>query len=700
MPGPAAATGLGYPPAARLELVEVLHGHPVADPYRWLEEPAAPETVTWQRAQDELFQRERAAWPDREALHARLGELVAVTHLSSPRQFGDRSFYLRLEPGWDHAVLLAVAGNSERVVFNPLAWDPTGATTLEAWQPDWAGELVAIQFSVGGVEDCQLVVLRTDTGQIVDGPIDRVRRSSVAWLPDGRQFYYVRRLDPRLNPGEERYHRRVNLHRLGTPADADPVIFGEGRDRTSFYGVAIHPAASLLVLTASAGAGSGSSQDVWIADVRSDDAHRPVLRPLQVGRGGGARVHLSSHAAGSVLYLQTDGQAGRGRIATVPAADPDFPQHELVPEDPCAVITDFAILDHPELAEPLALISRCRHGMSEMEVLALADGSSRGRVELPGPGVTGNVSVGDGGRTAWFRYSDPARPSVVLRFDAATRTVQRWQPGGARVGEPAPGADVLTRQVTFRSADGTQVRMFVISSAGHPDRPRPAVLTGYGGFGAVMAPSYRPEVRAWVERGGVFAIAGLRGGGEEGAAWHQAGTRLDKQKVFDDFAAAADHLVGEGWTTNGRLGIYGESNGGLLVGAALTQHPEKFAAAVCVAPLLDMVRYEHSGMGPSWRREYGTAADPVEFENLLRYSPYHAVRPRTEYPAVLLCTFEGDSRVDQLHARKMCAALQHVSRKPVLLRSEPGVGHGTRPITSSMNLFADCLAFLAVQLGL
>ena len=324
---------LRYPPAPRLELVETLHGHPVADPYRWLEDAAAPETVSWQRAQDELFQQEQATWPERNALHARLAELLSVTQLSPPREFGGRLFYTRLEAGQDHAVLLVEADGDQSVVFDPLAWDPTGATTLEAWQPDWSGELIAVQFAVGGVEDSRLLVLRVESGEIIDGPIDRVRKSSVGWLPDGEQFYYVRRFDPRLHPGEERYHRRVCLHRLGTPADDDLEIFGTGRDKTTFYSVAIHPTASLLVLTASAGAGSGSSRDTWIARVSSQDAAAPVLRPLQVGQNCRTTVRLSANLAEPTLYLRTDWQADRGRIATVSTLELDSPWQELVPED-------------------------------------------------------------------------------------------------------------------------------------------------------------------------------------------------------------------------------------------------------------------------------------------------------------------------------------------------------------------------------
>jgi len=289
----------------------------------------------------------------------------------------------------------------------------------------------------------------------------------------------------------------------------------------------------------------------------------------------------------------------------------------------------------------------------------------------------------------------------VLRYDAGTGEAEAW--------DRAPGPDlpgVQARQAEATSADGTIVRMVILSQdqAG-PRQPRPAILYGYGGFGISMTPGYSPAALAWAERGGVYAVAALRGGGDEGEQWHRAGMRERKQNVFDDFHAAAQKLISDGWTTPGQLACYGGSNGGLLVGAAITQWPEMFAAAVCSAPLLDMVRYELFGLGETWNDEYGSAADAEELGWLLSYSPYHHVRAGTRYPAVLFTVFEGDTRVDPLHARKMCAALQHATsspwpQRPVLLRSEPAVGHGARAVSRSSALLADTLAFVGRHTGL
>jgi len=287
---------------------------------------------------------------------------------------------------------------------------------------------------------------------------------------------------------------------------------------------------------------------------------------------------------------------------------------------------------------------------------------------------------------------------VVLRFDARDASVTTWATAPGRVEVPA----VTARQVAYQSKDGTTVRMLVISAAGAPDGPRPAILYGYGGFDVSLTPAYSPNVLAWVSAGGVYAIANLRGGSEEGEEWHRAGMLDRKRCVFDDFHAAAETLIRDGWTTAGQLAISGGSNGGLLVGAALTQRPELYAAVICSAPLLDMVRYERFGLGQTWNVEYGSASDADQLGWLLAYSPYHHVTDGVAYPAVLFTVFTNDTRVDPVHAYKMCAALQHAtsSGRPVLLRAEGQVGHGARAVSRTAELAGDTLAFAARHTGL
>ncbi|WP_169949133.1 prolyl oligopeptidase family protein [Microbispora sp. H11081] len=704
-----------YPEAPRSDVAEEFHGVVVADPYRALEDPLDARTLAWTAAQDALWRHERAGWEHLPAWHAELVRLSRVALSSAPRPRGDRVFFTRREPGDDQPTLMVKEDGVTRPLVSPAALDPGGRTVLEAWHPSAEGDLLAYQLSTGGTEESLLRVLDVATGEVVDGPVDRVRRASVAWLPGGRAFYYVRRLPPELNPGEERYHRRVYLHRVGSDPADDVVVFGDGRDKTSFYTVAVTPDGRWLTVTATVG--TGPATDVWLADLSVCPPERPDWRPVQVGLPARGALRIAPGAGpDDPMWLHTGHEAPRGRVVVTTAADPGpATWRTLVPERPDAVLSGFVPLTGPELARPLALVCWTRHAVSEITVHDLADGRELGRVPLPGSGEAGPFSVRpEGGHEAWFVYCDHTTPPLVLRYDARTGTVapdhaepDHAEPDHAGPGRWAPGPRgprpaVTTRHVTFLSHDGTPVRMFVLSPTGEPDRPRPAILTGYGGFGVPMSPGYMPQALAWVRAGGVFAVACLRGGGEEGEEWHQAGTRVRKQRVFDDFDAAADHLLAHGWTAPGLLGIMGESNGGLLTGAALTQHPEKYAAVVCVAPLLDMLAYERLGMGPSWRAEYGSVRDPEEFRALLAYSPYHAVRPGVRYPPVLFAVADGDTRVDPCHSRKMCAMLQHASSGPgpVLFRLERDVGHGARAASRKAALLTDVIAFLAAHLGL
>jgi prolyl oligopeptidase len=404
------------------------------------------------------------------------------------------------------------------------------------------------------------------------------------------------------------------------------------------------------------------------------------------------------------LYVFTDLDAPRGRICV---ADPSAPGpagwRDLVVEDPSAVLRSYAILDGPELARPVLVVSRTRHAISEVSVHDLATGEFLRALELPGIGTVGGVGERpEGGHEAWFGYTDYTTPAVVLRYDAMAGTLDTWAaPPGAADQPPA----VTARQVTYHSKDGTPVRMVIIEP---PSETRPrsearsCILYGYGGFDISQTPGYSANILAWVETGGVYAVAGLRGGSEEGEEWHRAGMLDRKQNVFDDFHAAAEYLIETGVTARDRLAVWGGSNGGLLVGAAVTQRPDLFAAAVCSAPLLDMVRYERFKIGETWNVEFGSADKPEELGWLLGYSPYHHVRDGVEYPAVLFTVFGNDTRVDPLHGYKMCAALQHAtaSGRPVLLRAEGQVGHGQRAVSLMAAQAGDCLAFVAHETGL
>ena len=687
-----------YPPAPRLDLVEDLSGHRVADPYRWLEDPDSAETRQWLAAEEDLWAAYRAQLPGRDEFAARVRELMQVGYVGVPAWRGTSRFFTRRDPGQEHGVLYVADDAGERVLIDPVAVDPSGRTTLDAWQPDKEGRLLAYQLSSGGDEEALLRVMDVASGELVDGPIDRCRYSGVAWLPGGKAFYYSRRLPPEAVPaGESQYHRRVYLHEVGTAPESDTMVFGDGRDKTSYYGVSVSRDGRWLVLSASIG--TAPRDDVWLADLSASDAAAPALVPVTVGLD--AQTSLRAGRDGR-LYVYTDLDAPRGRICVAdPAAPGPEGWRDVIPEDPSAVLRGYAILD--DLPRPALVVSRTRHAVSEVTVHDLDTGQQTAVLTLPGIGSVGGIAERpEGGHEAWFGYTDYMTPPAVLRYDAATGTLDTWASSPGSVASPPV---VRASQVTYHSADGTDVRMVLVEGAGEAtvrSGKKSAILNGYGGFDISMTPGYSPSILAWVEAGGVYAIAMLRGGSEEGEEWHRAGMLDRKQNVFDDFHAAAQYLISSGITSAGRLAAWGGSNGGLLVGAALTQWPALFSAVVCSAPLLDMVRYERFGLGETWNTEYGSAASAVELGWLLGYSPYHRVTDGVAYPAVLFTVFTNDTRVHPMHAYKMCASLQHAtaSGRPVLLRAEGQVGHGQRAVSLSAALAGDCLAFVAKETGL
>jgi len=677
-----------YPAAERLPLVDVMHGTEVPDPYRWLEDAADPRTEAWAAAQADLLAAEQADWTSRDAFAARVRELLGAGTISPPYWRGDRYFLTRREPGQQFAVLYVVeADGTERTLIDPMAIDPSGATTLDSWQPSKEGDRLAFQLSIGGNEESLLYVMDVDSGETIEGPIDRCRYSPIAWLIGGFAFYYVRRIAPELLPESERnFHRRVYLHVVGTSPDDDLLIFGAGMTMTNYYGVEVSRDGRWLQISASEG--TEPRNDLWISDLEECSPGYPSFTMIQGDVD--AQTSLSFERDGRI-YVTTDLDAPYARLAVADYDNP-FEWFDLIPEDPEAVLDGYALLDGPELEQDVLLVARTRHGVSELTLHTASDGTLLASVPLPGAGTIGGpVQHLDGGPVCWFVYTDHTTVPHVYTFDARTCAVALHASPPGAVDVPR----VHSRQVEYVSTDGTVVRMFIIAPTETPDQPRSTILYGYGGFGIPLTPGYSAAILAWVEAGGVWAIANLRGGGEEGEDWHRAGMLGSKQNVFDDFHAAAEFLIDEGYTESSRLGIYGGSNGGLLVGAAMTQRPELYNAVVCVAPLLDMIRYTTSELGPTWTVEYGDPEIAEQFGWLIGYSPYHHVHEGTDYPATMFAVFDNDTRTDPMHGRKLCAAVQHATSgtRPILLRAEGNVGHGARSMDKSIEETADTLAF-------
>lgn len=670
-----------YPHARRAEVVDDYHGTAVADPYRWIEQQTDnSELDAWLQAQDDLCQPWLAALPDRAKWRAAQARLLPGS-VGPPAVRGDQLFFSRREVGEQHAKLFVRgADGTEQVVFDPMVEDPSGLTTLDVASVSPDGARIVIGVSSGGDEDTAIRVLDVATGALLDGPIERTRYTSVGWLEDASGFFYVRRLTP------EPFNRRVWRHVIGTPIEEDELVFGEGRDPSTYYGVSVSTGGRWLLVDAAIG--TEPRNDLYIADLAGDGVLRPVIE--------GEDAETSGDVVDDKLYLHTTYGAPMKRLVVTDPAARGAPSTwtDVVAESDAVLSTAFATAGG-------VVVARERHAITEVEVLDPATGTTRA-ITLPGAGTATVMGQRDNSANAWIAYTDYVNPGTVLHLAVDTATATEW---ASAPGAKPPSSDVLTRQDVYQSHDGVDVRLFIIAKGDASNGPRPTILYGYGGFNISMSPAYMSLAQAWVDGGGVFAVACLRGGSEEGEEWHRAGMRENKQNVFEDFIAAARYLKAQGWTTTEQLGIMGGSNGGLLVGATLTQWPDEMRAVICSAPLLDMLRYEHFGLGITWNDEYGKANDPTEFQWLYGYSPLHNVRDGVAYPSVMFTSFDNDGRTDVMHPRKMCAALQHATasdpdERPILFRREADVGHSARSTDRTLDLGADELGYFAQLLGL
>jgi prolyl oligopeptidase len=655
-------------------VVETLHGVEVHDPYRWLEDGEDPEVRAWVAAQNAYTRTVLDGLTERPVVEARIREALDVGALGGSEPRGRRRFFTRRDPGMDQPVLLVSdAGGPPRILVDPAPLSADGTTALDWWVPSPDGELVCVGLSEAGTEDSELRLVRAVTGEWLDDRIPRCRWSAVAFEPGGTAILYTRQPEPgTVPPGEEVYHRHVWRHVLGTDPAEDVRVFGEGRDKLDIPGViSISDDGRWTVLTVSHG---------WTRTscfLREDDG--PFV---PIFEGGNERAVLW-FAGGRLLGL-TNVSAPRFRLVEV---DPRRPG----PETWTDVIreSEHVLVDVAVTADRLAvhhLVDAC----SRVSLHA-PGGAFERSLDLPAFSTVTALGGHHSGPDLYLTVESFTRPAVTIRADGAALD---------RI-DPPPGFDpdrYPVRQVRYRSVDGTEVPMFLV---GRPDAPGPTVLTGYGGFSVSRTPLWMPTVVPFLEAGGLIAVANLRGGGEFGETWHRSGMRERKQNVFDDFIAAADWLVGSGLTTREQLGIVGGSNGGLLVGAVMTQRPDLCRAVVCRVPLLDMVRYERFKVAELWIDEYGSAADPEQFGWLLAYSPYHHVRDGVRYPAILLTAGEEDARVDPMHARKMTARLQAADPEaPVLLRVEPRAGHGQgKPVAKVVPEEADVWSFLIHELA-
>ncbi len=680
---------MSYPETRRDDVVETLHGVEVADPYRWLEDVEGEGVRPWMDAQDKLARAHLSKLPGRDALRARLTELFKVEAMGAPVRKGERFFLYRRAADQEKYVVYWKdgEGGEEKILIDPNALSEDGSVSLGGIYPTEDGKLVAYRLSENNADESTMYVMDVASGET--SPVDVIpgaNYTSASWLPDNSGFYYtVLPTDPDIPEDQRPGESTVRFHALGTPPADDPVVAPATKDPQVFQGVGLSRDGATLFLYKSYG---WNKNDVFSRPTALADAPwAPVAEGLD------AKTYVVEVHEGFV-YLMTNHEAPNWKLLRAPVATPTLAAAQVIVPERADAVLDDASLVGGKLA--LTYMERARNVMK----LHTLDGSFERDVALPSIGsVSGMIGQPDHAK-GYFTFTSFTTPRQIYEADMATGETRLW----AQVDVPVDPDAFQVEQVEYASKDGTTVTMFLVHKKGiELDGSTPFLLYGYGGFNVSLTPSFSSSIYPWLEAGGGYAVANLRGGGEYGEAWHRDGMLDKKQNVFDDFIGAAEYLVAKKYTSPDKLGIRGGSNGGLLVGAAMTQRPDLFGAVVCAVPLLDMVRYHLSGRGRTWVSEYGSAEDADQFSTLHAYSPYHRITTGTDYPPTLFQSADSDDRVDPLHARKMAAALQAADPdgEPILLRIEENAGHGGGDMVSkAIDSSVDTYSFLMASLGL
>jgi prolyl oligopeptidase len=677
---------LPYPPARRTEQSDVIHGVSVADPYRWLEEAKTEEVAEWASAQNDLARAELAKLPGRDEIAARLKELFYVESTGTPRRAGGRLFYPHREATKEKVAVVWRAGKAgpEKTLLDPNTWSADGSVSLGVWSVSYDGRKVAYTVKSNNSDEATLYVLDVATG--AKSPTDVIEGAKYAfpsWTPAGDGFYYTR-LPPTAavaapdRPG----YAEVCFHKLGSDPSRDPIVHEKTGDPKTFISAGVDRSGRWLIATIEHG---WTRTDIYVRDLHAAKAD---WKPLVVGKDARYDVNVDR----GLFFVSTNEEAPNYRVFRVDPGHMDRERWvEIVPERSDATLEAVTLVGHH------LSLAYLKDVTGRLEVRD-TNGKLVREVRLPGLGSVSALSGEVDDDVAYYSFQSFTYPTEIFETSVATGKTSTWY----KLKVPVDPSKYVADQFFATSRDGTRVPFFILHAQGAARTgSTPTILYGYGGFQAAQSPVFAASIYPWLEHGGDWVVANLRGGSEYGEAWHRGGMRHEKQHVFDDYFAIAEELVRQGFTRPDKLAALGGSNGGLLVGAAITQRPELFGAALCGVPLLDMVRYQLFGSGKTWAEEYGSVADAEDFAALYAYSPYHHVTQGKKYPATLLLSADSDDRVDPMHARKFAAALQWASTGgPVLLRVEKHSGHGGADLVrASVEKVADEYAFALTMLG-
>ena len=688
-----------YPPTRSGDTVDDYFGRKIADPYRWLEDLDSKETADWVAAQNKVTFAYLDSLPKREAIRKRLTELWDYQRTNLPFREAGQIWYQQNSGLQRQAPLYRQAGPGDKpaLVIDPNALSPDGSVQMAQWSPSPDGRHLAYSLAPGGSDVQDVHVRDLATGQDLAGVVRNVKFSGIAWTRDGKGFFYSRYKGTEASAdfADALEFHQVWYHAIDGSAP-DRLVFERPEAPKDFVGGSVSDDGRWLYLWTASGS---MGNRLWIADLRSATSPDLAAKPVVVAPEEDA-FYTPLGVIGGELYLYTTYGAPKGRIVAAKIGESDRARwRTVVPEGKDPIVENGVVVARDRIA-----VVYLADVQSRVRLFGL-DGAAHGEIPLPEPGSVTGTSSGQGGLSArndgdeiYLNFVSYLRPATIYRYDLKRGALEPFHPPQS----PFDASKYETRTLFYTSKDGTRVPLFVTLRKGTKlDGSHPTLLYGFGGFNISMVPNFSPAVAGWLEMGGVYAVANLRGGGEYGSEWHKAGTRERKQNTFDDFIAAGEYLVREKYTTPSRLAIRGGSNGGLLVAASMLQRPDLFAVALPAVGVLDMLRYHRFSAGPFWAADYGSADDPKAVDYLLAYSPLHNLKPGTCYPATLITTADRDDRVVPSHSFKFAAALQKAQgcTKPTLIRVEVAGSHGYRPTDRVIAEIADVWAFALANLA-
>ena len=677
-----------YPPTRKADQVDDYHGTKVADPYRWLEDPDSEETKAWVEAQNQITFGYLCEIEVRETIKQRLTQLWNYEKYGSPFKEGNRYFYFKNDGLQNQSVLYTLTSLDAEptVLLDPNTLSEDGTIALSGLSISNDGKLMAYGLAISGSDWNEWKVRDIETGKDLSDQIKWVKFSGASWTHDGQGFFYSRYDQPNeaTKLEDANYYQKLYYHKLGTSQAEDKLIYERPDQKEWMFGAGVTEDGRYLIISVSRG--TDPKNLVFYQDLQT--LNSPIVELISEFEASYSFIDND----GETFWLRTDLDATRGRVIAIDTKNPARENWQEVIPQAAETLEGVGILNNKIVADYL------KDARSSIKIFNL-DGAFVREVELPGIGSAGGFGGKRYDTETFYTYTSFTTPNTIYRYDMVSGESTLFR---------KPNVDFKpdeyeTKQVFYSSKDGTQVPMFITHKKGLKlDGNNPTYLYGYGGFNVSLSPNFSISRLVWMEMGGVYAIANLRGGGEYGEEWHQAGTKLNKQNVFDDFIAAAEWLIGNNYTKPEKLAIAGGSNGGLLVGACMTQRPDLFGAALPAVGVMDMLRFHKFTIGWAWCSDYGSPENPEEFKTLYAYSPLHNLKPGTVYPATMITTADHDDRVVPAHSFKFAAALQEASggEKPALIRIETKAGHGAgKPTSKIIEELADEWAFLVRALN-